>query len=707
MKNLVSSSHRIRITAAIITLCSLSYYLVVTKWNLIELWHFALGITLLWLPFGSVFYIVLKRQVKDKIIRLAFSAIASYTLTTLIYFGLAVLQLENLFYLGQVAIFLGLIVCSIRQKFWVNIHQKTRRWWRFDWVLAVLISLSLVVNIPYQMPWEYSPKTGAYTLTLYQDHLYYTGLSYELARHVPPQQHSTRAGIPERAYHMFPHLTTMLLSRFTGQTDMLRVSIVYHYIIIEIGMCLALYSIAKTLTKSRLAGYIATGMMYIVAISYPPLVNNNLGYFYFTVFPHVSSGIEPAILTSPQTYSGMLVAYGVLLGVLLISLRFHRKQPADVVLIITAIMVAATIRFRIQVFLPMLPGFLLLAGYGWKHTRHRAYLVAASLALVLVFSLYLEMRSPNYLSANANLRFGFNGLTTASKSFFNSWPFSLEFHTLLSRIITNLEILKAVWQIISISAFVVLNIIGVPLLIFTGIYLSSKPARQEFLLFSCLIVWMTVASTLGGMCLKTDVDSYAVGGEMLFLPRWYLFLLMIAGIWPVYRFLQHHLHWTRSMQMSAMITLIVLSMVAQHLTRPSLIMSVIRSARISLYSNERTALAYIHDSTPPNSVILTNKYVDQYSFLVSGLAGRAAYLETVDGEQQLANRWQHLKDLWATSESKQFCQLLTATPATHLIEFSNHSLLVHNPSCMQQVWVSSNTSTIASSETVTVWKVNR
>ncbi|MEH1839545.1 MAG: hypothetical protein V7L20_12415 [Nostoc sp.] len=711
---------------ATITLFVLVYYLVATEWNVVELLRFCLGTVLLWMPLGALFYLLLKRQVQEPIVRLTFSAIASYTLTTLIYFGLAVLQLELLFYIGAIAIFIGLIIYSIHQKFWLNIQINRLSWRQFDWVLALLIVVSLVVNIPYQKAWEYNPTTNTYKSILCADCRYFTSITYELARHVPPLQQPNRVGTPDSAYHMFPHLTTMLLSRFTGQTDIQRVQIVYHYIIIAIGMCLALYSIVKILTNSRVAGYLATAAMYITAIPYPPLVKSERSFFYFTLFPHVTSGIEPFMLTAPQMYSGMLVTYGILLGILLISIRCYKKQPVDVFIIIIAIMVAATSRFRVHVFLPMLPGFLLLAAYGWKRTRQSVYLIATGLAVALSLLICLEMKSSYYLPNTASLKLGFNNLTDPKEwtNWINAWPFSTNIYDLLSHLIHNSTVFRWVWQIVSMSAFVALNMIGIPLLIISSIFLSSKPARQEFLLFTSLILWMIAVSTLGGMCLTTDFDSFSLGGELLYLTRWYLFFLMIPGLYRVYQFFQPHLSLTRSMQISFVVAFIVTSSIAQQMARPSLLMNELHSYGITISASERIALAYMHDNTPLNSVILTDKYMppnderddNDQIFLLTSITGRAAYLEityTFDYSNEVLktyfsdNRVQVIKDLWATSQPEQFCRLLTKTPATHVIEYSTHPLLVNNPFCMQPIWESSNKVIPASSEKVTIWKLNR
>ncbi|MEH2066869.1 MAG: hypothetical protein V7K47_01630 [Nostoc sp.] len=721
-KIITRKSSFITLFLATITLFALVYYLVASQWNVVEFIRFCLGTALLWMPLGALFYLLLKRQVQEPIVRFTLSAIASYSLTTFIYFALAVSHLELLFYIGLTTIFIGLIIYLIRKNFWLNIQINYLSWRQFDWVLALLIAVSLVVNLPYQRTWEYNPTTNTYKSLLDVDYHYFISLTYELARHVPPVQQFNIAGIPEFAYHMFPHLTTVLLSRFTGQTDMLRVQIIYHNTIIAIGMCLVIYSIVKILSSSKVAGYLATATMYVTAISYPPLMATEFQFGYFTLFPHVSSGIEPTILISPQMYSGMLVAYGTLLGVLLISVRCYRKQPVDVILIITAIMVVATSRFRVHVFLPMLPGFLLLTAYGWKRTSQRVYLVAAGLAVALSLLIYLEMQSPIYLSGTASLNFGLNSLSNPEEwpySFINEWPFSTKIHDFISGLIPNSTVFKWVWQILSIYIFVALNMIGIPLLIITSIYLFCQPARQEFLLFTSLITWMTVVSTLGATCLKFSYDDFSLAAELLLPTRWYPFLLMIPGLYQVYQFFQPHISLTRPTQISLVVAFVVISLAAKQLAKPSLLMTEVYSLAATLSANEQMALTYIHDNTPQNSITLTHKYTGEYvehqSFVLTSISGRATYLEkNYEPLNKLIlkifpseNREQVIKDLWATSQSEQFCRLLIATPATHLIEYSTHPLLVNDPACIQAIWKSSNQSIPVSSEKVTIWKINR
>jgi hypothetical protein len=96
---------------------------------------------------------------------------------------------------------------------------------------------------------------------------------------------------------------------------MLRAHLVYHYAVIQVLMCLLLYGIGKTLAASRVAGYCALALMYVAV---PPAPNlcpapaaaglpfKIFPFFYFTVFPHLSSGLDPVSLLSPQMYSGLV-----------------------------------------------------------------------------------------------------------------------------------------------------------------------------------------------------------------------------------------------------------------------------------------------------------------------------------------------------------------------------------------------------------------
>jgi len=308
---------------AILSVVILGYYLFATNWQFIELLKFIIGSIFLWVPIGSIIYLFSRNQIQDKLICFTFSSIGSYAITTLLYFGFAVLKCEIFFYLIQIAIFLYFIIHSLRTRFWLKIEKNKINWKNLNWILITIIATSLAFNTVYQNPWIYSHESNLYTFNLLPDHLLHSSISYELTRNIPPFQMPNRAGLPPAPYHILSHLTTELISKYTGQTDILRAHIIYHYIVIESGICLALYCIAKILTKSKIAGYIAASSIYITSIQYPSLyLHDHWPTYYFTVFPFSSSSLIPVIETLPQAYSCNLVLYGILLGVLLISKEF-------------------------------------------------------------------------------------------------------------------------------------------------------------------------------------------------------------------------------------------------------------------------------------------------------------------------------------------------------------------------------------------------
>ena len=464
-----------------------AYYCEALNVGALELLRFVAGAIALWLPLGGWLYLLLRNELPDRTVRIAFSAAGSYALTTLFYFAAATLHCNWFFYSAEAVAGAGWIYYAIKNRLALVPLAKCFR--RFDWVLAALVAASMVASIPAQSVWRRDAQTGGMIYDGFPDHLYHVGQAYELSRHIPPQQAMIRGGSPERAYHHFMHLTTMLVDRYTGQPDMLRAHLVYHYAVLQILMCLLLYSIGKRLAASRVAGYCALALMYVAVPPAPNLwpaaASNGLPFktfpfYYFTAFPHLSSGLDIVTLASPQMYAGVVVLYAGLLGLLILLERVYRGRQALIVTFVTALVLAATTRFRIHIALAVLPAFLLIISHLWRRRHQPIFLVAASAATIIASLIYLEMRSPVYLQGTSNVRLGYSGLSTRLFNIFPSWPFAPQVHDWLTRAIPQPEVTKWVWEAICLSMFSLLNVIGIPLLAATSIYLTSERARRIF-----------------------------------------------------------------------------------------------------------------------------------------------------------------------------------------------------------------------------------
>ena len=207
-------------------------------------------------------------------------------------------------------------------------------------------------------------------LAAHSEATYLAAIAYELGRQTPATQQPVRAGVQERAYSMFPHLTTMLLARYTGHSDMLRALLHVQFIVVEVLLCLTFFCIARQLTASAVAGYFALSLIYIFAIPLPRLMRGDMGYFYFTWHPQATSSLEPAIYCTPQMYSALPV---VSLAPCCSCCNFRCKslcqRAAGTLAVFAGLTTAVLLRFRVQSFLVFFPGLLLLFAIGCFGTR--------------------------------------------------------------------------------------------------------------------------------------------------------------------------------------------------------------------------------------------------------------------------------------------------------------------------------------------------
>ena len=683
-----------QIALTIGSLSALAYYLVVMQWGLVELLLFLVACLELWLPVTAWSYILVRKQVTETLPRLVFSLISSYTLTTALYFGFSVLNVPFLFYVWQVGLLLSWLAYLFQYRKNINLPSLKIAWakiYNLNWILIALIMVSLNLNIVYQTPYQYITNTGETVHTLFIDEYYHVSLAYELARHTPPLQQVNKAGVPERAYHFFSHLTTTLLANLSFQSDMLRVYLVYHYTIIEILLCLAFYCIVKKLTGSKWAGYVGVSTVYILAIPVATDKSNPLYYFLYNLYPHLFTNLDIIRGGSPETYSGLLVLYGVFIASLFLSSCFQNRQQIGWLGLLTGLMVAAIMRFRVQSFLPLAPNFLLLMLFAWWQTKQKMYLLVGAVCLFCSFLLYLEMSSQVYLPNTSQLIIG----ATPIKDERWAFSFSQPFYKYLAQQIHDLVLLSWLWQGISIVFFVILNAIGLPLLIATVCYFCNKTLSRERLFFNLIAVGALLTSVAGAVLITTNYDGFSVGGEMVNHTSWYILPMGSVGIWQAYRFLQTHWGWQRSKWLILSAVILLVSLGLQAISRPTVDVKADNFRQIRVSANEWQALTYLHDKTPGNSVIMSNLYLTNSPAFIAGITGRAVYYGYTNGtigdmpaDSSPENRQKVLNLLWSTSEPDEFCRIITPTVATHLLETFDKPLLVNNAPCLQAVWAS-------------------
>lgn len=688
------------------------YLFLGVDFNPLEACLFVLGLTGLWLPVGGTCYRLLRDEIPGRLDRFTFSALASYSLTTLLYFGCAVLHVASLFYAGQLGLLVWVFSRFAREKPW-QVRAATAAEFGRDAMgpmLALIIACSLLTCIKYNVYLHRMPH-GEKLLATYHDNTVFAGEAYELSRHVPPLQSTIRAGEPERAYHMFPHLTTALIGRYTGQADLMRANLIYRNTILEVFICLSLFCLVRSLTGSAAAGQIAAALIFVFAIPFPPLTPTNLGYFYFTLYPHVSSLLEPIIVTTTQTVSAIPLTYAICFGLLQIARTARSGRRTRVLPILLALMVAAEMRFRLHVFLPLFPCFLVLIASFWWKWRRPVFVVAALVVIAAVALLFLEMRSSVYLRSSSRLLIGYNRLSL-SVNWMSDWPFSLAIRDWLHDRLGSGSLYQWTWQVVCLTTFGALNICGLPMLAALADFLRRREAWRDLLPYTFMTLGLMVGSLVGGMILTTTYDTYSVGGQLPWHISIYGFPVFCVGVWRLCRWLAKRISMRRQVAVCVGSAAVIAATAAQFFSPKTFIQQCnYELDEVRLTPAMQNALKFLHDKTPPDSVVASNKVFNPAVAVYSGIGGRACYAEYFNGVRVEAlpgvlserERWATVNAIWNASSITQLHSLLASTPINYLIEFSSSPMKAHPSECLRKVWSGAD----PDGSSVTVWQVLR
>jgi hypothetical protein len=689
-----------------------TYYFLEMKFGLVELPVFILGVFALWLPLGGRFYHLLREEFADPFDRFTFAALASYSLTTLFYFGAEELHVGVLFYMTQA----GLLAWFFQRAFREQVWRIFPAWWRafranrLNPTLALIIVGTLITCIKYNTYLHENPD-GSAVITTYHDNTGHAGYAYELMRHIPPSQNIMRAGEPEHAYHCFPDLTIGLIGKFTLQGDLMRANLVYQYTVLEILTCLSLFCLGRWLSGRAGGGYVAASLMFIFVYPFPEFISSDLHYFFFTLEPHGSSFLEPIVISSCQSFSSVPLVYAIMLGLLTINRRLRHDASAVCLSLLLGLMVAAEMRFRVQVFIPLLPGFMLLMAWFWIRSRKWSFVVAIAACLLVAALLRLETQSPAYLKSSSEVLISFNGLVR-DLHWMTYWPFHQEILDWLIHRLGDGQRFNWTWQVVCMTAFVTLNICGIPMMIAIAIYLARSKAWTEHLPLTIIAFSLFFGSLAGGILLNTTYDAYSLGGEMLIDICVYGFPIYCLLVWQIMD--RARKKWSPDRVIAGWVAVVVLliGVVAQY-GYPSTELQKIPNTVgiITLSRATRGALAYLHDQTPPDSVVASATVFNMNTAVYSGIGGRACYLEDFNylkldllpGVITTKTRFAHLRQIWCSLSESEMRSALDSTPIDYLVELPNRPLASHPPGCLRCVWQGSEDD----GSRVTVWQVLR
>jgi hypothetical protein len=663
--------------------------------GLLEAPLFILGTLVFLLPLGGLIFHLFRAEVADPLDRFVLAALASYSLTTLFYFGLAELHLIVLFYFLQITLIAWFLRRCVQDKSWRVIGRcwEAVRSDRLNPTLALIVVASLISCIKYNTYLHEQPD-GSALLATYHDATDHSAHAYELMRHIPPLQSTMRAGQPERAYHCLPQLAIGLIGKYTLQGDLLRANLFYRHTLLEVLTCLSLFCLGRWLSGRPGGGYVAAALMFVIVYPFPAFIPNTLGYYFFTLEPHVSSFLEPIVLTYTQGFDSVPMLYGMALGMLIVGRHVRAGTPAFWLTLIMALMAAAEMRFNVHMYLPLAPGFLFLLAFFCFRSRRWSFLVAIGAFFLVSALLQLEMRSPAYLKSSSQILLTYNGVARGAV-WMKFWPFHQELENwLLARLGDNQKF-NWTWQIVCMTAFVSLNICGIPMMVAAIIYLRRAKAWTEHLPSTIILLSLSLGSLLGGILLNTTYDSYSLGAEMLNYVCFYGFPIYCLIAWQIVNWV-----WTKSRLTPlpgsyAVMGVLVVGVLAQYGYPMTGLQEISYSlGGVQLSPATRGALAYLHDQTPPDSVVASNEIFNPRTAIYGGIGGRACYaeyfnyaaLDLLPGVITTRERIARINRIWQTKSESEMSAELQRTPINYLVEYSDHPLALHPAACLLQVW---------------------
>lgn len=710
-------------------------------WGLSDVWTAVRGIALLWLPVWLFLFVTLKDECADNVENGFLSAVGSLALTTGLAFAANMASVwwsgaRHATWLVPLGLFVAAVwrlvsstalIAGSRQSPAAiavpltktvnassNLNLKINQWmarlrfWRPDWALLALIVASLCVTARYQRPFEPVGNRGDVRYVLNGDQTYFTSLAYELTRNCPPADCPYRSGVRERAYHSLPHLTLALFSQASGETDLLRSHLVVGYSALVVLCCGLVFCLSRELGGCRAAGLTGLWLLFVGAIPTPMLWPNDIRLFYFTVWPQSSSTIEPTLLTSPQMFYGVTIVFGVLLGLVRVSRSVREGRSCLHVALVTALLAALLLRFRVQCFIVIFA--LVGCSFVVMAVRHRRWQLIGILAIAVSVALlqFGEMKLPAYLPTSQTLRIGNNGVGFLTK-FFQDWPGAQTCFELLHLMLGDSHAFGWSWQMLTLSMFVALNMLGLPMLLALVVYVRGawRNPQDRGILYG--MAFLAVVSVFASATLAMDYDGYSVGGQILLHFGWFALPCVAVGVWRIIavllervRFLRH-----RSVGLFCLATLPVV--IWQMVRPPSASQEQVCCHTAVITADEVAAWEFCRRELPADAVLLTNK-LETNMAKWAGLAGRRSYLDYLPASKVLdpllpvkksvVSRSKLIEQLFQTTDDERFEQLLRNTPATHLVEFQDSKLRTSPAHVVRPAWQSLNS-------VVTIWQVIR
>ncbi len=547
-------------------------------------------------------------------------------------------------------------------------------------VLAIIGALSVAVVTPLMSPLR-PADISTYANYAYIDSFFHLNLVQRLMTTMPLQDWPNMAGSAPLFYQDYHHVLLAALARLSGRSAGPVFFLYAPIALVSITILLA-YAVGRSMTRSRIGGYIAAALQYIVLI--PNVYDRNwlLENQWSVMLPNFYQ-IHFYDLRYAQHAASGWIATLVLILTWVVALQTDNRRTVARTTLAGCVLFAVLFMFRSQYALMMaVPA---AAAVLWLTRQRRELLLGSALVGVASFAWVLYPYD-RLQSSSAGLVIQYGVFATRASRAGYYLP---NFVTHVLSFVPDL-----IRPVVGLAAVVGMRIIGLNLLVVIGLGARSiwRAKAAPVLARSETYLWMAIGGAfLGALFLEQPTAAGNIGWNILqgmVLPA-----LLLASVAVVDLTGRTRLHdWWRRRRPVALAVAVVLSLIA-HRGAEALLHE--RPDRAYLLTAvELDAYAWVRAHTPATAVIAADpshrvnslgETIRSTAFL-SGMTERSVFVQYVstftrtEGDRRVAL----LEAIYGTESEAEACRLIRETAADYWIEYQDRPFAAGPLSCLQR-----------------------
>lgn len=548
-------------------------------------------------------------------------------------------------------------------------------------VVTLIGALSVIAITPLMDPLREITST-LWANYAYIDAFFHVNLVQGLMQHAPLADWPSVAGMPPLFYQDYHHLWLATLARLSGVSAN-DIFFLYAPIVIVLVTVVLAYVVGVSMTRSRVGGYIAAALQYIVLV--PNIYDRNLALQdqWVIMLPNFYQIHFYNLRYAQHAASGWILVLAIVLC-WSVALRSEDRQTSGRISIAAAFLLAVLFRARPQYFLVMAVPTMVVA--AWANRRQPAILLgaaavgAAALAAVLYPYSTLQTNSSGLV-----VKYGVFAARVSRAGYY--------LPDAVTRLLAMLP--SPVRSAVGLAAVICLRIVGLNLLLLglLGARKLWRSSRGPLLSQPELYLWMALASSFAAALLleQSAVDGN-IGWNTLQAGVAPALLLAAAAIVSLCGRARLQSAWSR--HPGALLALTVLCTLVAHRGAEALVHE--RPDRAyTLSTQELDAYAWLHAHAARNAIIAADprhrvnalgEMIQNTNFL-SGMTERSVYAQYLSPltRPEVDRRIELLKGIYSAADATSACDLIGTTTADYWLEYRDRPFGATSLPCIELV----------------------